>query len=307
MRRTIGEFATFLVVVLLLALYWAFGWKAAPCPEHPFLAGLQAILSIVVSAWVLHIISDRIMGGTGLVAPFAYLVLATADPVSLYAFPLHAAATLISFSIYFYLNYCTHHPTIGQMAGAAVALGGAGLFFPPALWLFPVFLATSIGMADNKIKTVIAAMLGLVFPLAVTLGILSLTSDTDPVFYLHSLWLDMTDIVRPVLPNRATTLCRIFLTAVAAILAIIRMVARLNTYRTAHFRGAIRLLYLTLSIGILGILFLSDDCPAGLITMLPVALLLDDLLGHPDHRKGTLTLLITLILVLVAERISYFV
>ncbi len=308
MRRTIGEFATFLAVILLLVLYeWA-GWQCGTAPERPFSAGLLAAILLIATALVLHLTADRALCEMSLVVPFSFLILATANPAALYYTPLHTAALLLALSLFFLLDYCASHPTMGNLIATGLTLGASALFFPPLLWLAPFYGALAIGRTEDKVRFFVAGVLAVALPLAAGIGVQSLLRTGTPGAFLPDLWLRMTDVVRPVFLYSAATLCRIFLTVLVAVLAIVRMLKRTHTYRTAQFRAMNRLILLTLLIALLALLFLSDGKqPAGLITTLPVALLLNDLLGHPDHRKGTFTLIITLILLLVAERISYFV
>ena len=308
MKRTFSEFATFLAVLLLPALYWMSGWQVATSPERPFPDGVLAVLALVAGALILYLTSDRALNEMSPVAPLAYLVLATVQPASLYVSPLHGAAVLLAASLYFHLNYCAAHPTLGNLAGAGLTLGGASLFFPPLLWLAPVYASTAFGRSEDKLKFGVTALLCLLLPLGAYVGVESILGN-GPADILPGYWAQMIQVTTPTIHYSVATLCRILLTLVVALVAIVQLLGRLNRYRTAQYRAVIRLVLLSLAIGLLALLFLSDGrLPAALITALPVSLLLNDCLCETEHRKrGMITLLIILLLVLIAERITYFV
>ena len=308
MKRTIGVFATFLAAILLLMLYeWA-GWRIGTPPERALPAGILAAVLLAAAALVLHLAADRALNELNIVVPFSYLILSTAHPAALYYTPLHAAALLLALSLYFFLDYCASHPTIGNEIATGLTLGASALFFPPLLWLAPVYGFLSVGRTEDKLKFCVAGLLSTALPLAAGLAVQSLLETGDTGAFLPGLWQGMTAVTHPAVPSSATSLCRILLTVILTITAIVRVLQRTHVYRTFQIRSMTRLILLTVFISALALLFLSDGKqPAGLITSLPVALLVNDLFIHPDHRKGTLTLVIILILVLVAERISYFV
>lgn len=308
MKRTFSEFATFLAVLLLPALFWASGWQVATPPEQPVTSGLLAALALAAGAMILYLTGDRALNEMSPVAPFAYLVLATVQPASLYATPLHGAAVLLAASLFFHLNYCAARPSLENLAGAGFTLGGGALLFPPLLWLAPVYAATAFGRSENKLKFGVTALFSLLLPLGAYIGIRSIFGNgTDGL--LPDFWERMTRVTVPTIHYSAATICRILLTLAVALLAIIQMLGRLDRYRTAQYRAVLRLIFLSLAIGVLALLFLSDGrLPAALITAIPVSLLLNDCIGEAEHRsKGMTTLLFILLLVLVAERITYFV
>ena len=308
MRRTISVIAAFLAATLLLVLYEWSGWRIGAASQPTFSNGLLAALQLVASALVLHLTADRALNELSPVVPFTYPVLATAHPAALYYTPLHAAALLLAISLYFLLDYCSSRPTIGNLIGMGLSLGASALFFPPLLWLAPCYGILSVGRSEDKGKFCVASLLSTAFPLAVGMAVHSFLKAGDPYTFLPGLWQQMTEILHPNLPSSAVSLCRIFLTLLLTVVAIVRLLHRTHVYRTFQIRAMYRLILLTPLIALLALLFLSDGKqPAGLLTSLPVALLANDLLGHPDHRKGTLVLLIILLLVLIAERVSYFV
>lgn len=171
MKRTYADLWVYLAVILLVALYWATGWKAAAAPPRPFLPGLAAALILGVNAVLLYLTNDRIMNEMSLIAPVAYAVLATANPAALYYTPLHAAALLMAVSLFFYLHFCAEKPSLDYLGGAWVSLGAAGLFYPPLLWLAPVYAATMAPRAESKGKYWVTLLLSLILPAAIHIGI----------------------------------------------------------------------------------------------------------------------------------------
>ena len=308
MKRTISDFLIFLGILSLLALYWASGWLAAPA-GHGFISGMWAALALAGGALLVYFTSDRALNQLNPVAPVAYLILASAHPAALFATPLHAAAVLLAASLYCLLSYCSFHPSLANLSGMGISLGAASLFFPPLLWLAPVYGLLAVGRAADKAKFAVTAILSLILPIAAYAGIRLLLGNGLSADEIPDFWQRMTALTRPSLAMPASTLCRILLTVAATAMAFIQLFRRMDRYRTAPYRAALRLLFLTLAIGLLVLLFLSDGSqPAGLVMALPVSMLLGDCFGQPEHRvKGLTTLIIILLVILVAERIACFV
>ena len=91
-------------------------------------------------------------------------------------------------------------------------------------------------------------------------------------------------------------------------LAILWSIGRLDRYKIARSAAVLRIIYLTLALCVLTGIFLPDSRhPAGLVTALPVALLLNEYFNAPDRKKGSRTLAVILLLILIAERIACYV
>ena len=308
MKRTYADLWVYLAVILLVALYWATGWKAAVAPPRPFLPGLAAALILGVNAVLLYLTNDRVMNEMSLIAPVAYAVLATANPAALYYTPLHAAALLMAVSLFFYLHFCAEKPSLDYLGGAWVSLGAAGLLYPPLLWLAPVYAATMAPRAESKGKYWVTLLLSLILPAAIHIGIQYIRGGDPFDVVLRNLWGGMTAVSHPSLHLSAATLVRILLTFVAAVLAALQMLRRLTHFKTGQFHAVIRVLLLSVCLAVLAGIFLNDSGqPFGILLMLPVSLILNEYLRNPDNARGVRTLTLILLLVLAVERISRFV
>lgn len=309
MNRTVSEFAVLLGVFLLLAAWCASGWIAAdPVPDRPFLSGMAAIALIVACAVLLYLTNDRFLTELSFFTPVAYIVLATADPAALWFTPFHGAALLLAISLSCLLCFCAVHPSIACLSGTWVSLGAASLIFPPFLWLFPVYAAAAAGKAEEKSKFWAASLLGVCLPPAIYAGIIVLLDDAGAATaFFSGFWERMTEVARTPLHFSAATLCRIALTALAVLLTLIRLLGRLNRYKIAHHAAISRIIFLTLAVCLLTAVFWPDRRTAGLVTALPVSLLLNEYFGVSDRRKGARTLAVILIFILIAERLTYFI
>ena len=310
MNRTISEFLVLVGAFLLLAAWYASGYPAAtPGIPHTFLAGFLAAVVVLANAVILQWTEDRVLAQVGLFTPAAYIVLAAANPAALWFSPFHGATLLLALSIAFYLAFCAVRPSMGNLVGAWATLGGAALLFPPFLWLVPVYAVSAMVKAEEKLKFWVASLLALCLPVGIYLGVMALRSDSFlPGDFFASLWQGMTDVSHGSLHFSAATLCRILLTALATLLAILWSAGRLDRYKISRSAAVMRIIYLTLSISLLTLIFLPDSrYPAGLATALPVSLLLNEYFGVPDRKKGSRILAVILVLILIAERIACYV
>lgn len=310
MNRTISEFMVLVGVFLLLATWYASGYPAAtPGLPHTFLSGLLAAAIILANAVILQLTEDRVLAQLGLFTPAAYIVLASANPAALWFSPFHGASLLLALSMAFYLAFCANRPSMGNLAGAWATLGGAALLFPPFLWLAPIYAVSAVGKAEEKLKFWVASVLALCLPIGIYLGIMALRPNSlAPDAFFAGLWRGMTDVSHGPIHFSAATLCRILLTALAALLALLWSIGRLDRYKISRSAAVLRIIYLTLSLSLLTLIFLPDSrYPAGLATALPVSLLLNEYFGVPDRKKGSRMLAVILVLILVAERIACYV
>ena len=307
MKRTNADLWVYVAVILLVALYWATGWRAASPPPRPFLSGLAAALILSANAFLLYLTNDRIMNEMSLIAPLAYAALVAANPAALYYTPLHMASLLMAASLFFYLHFCAEKPSLDYLGGAWVTLGAAGLFYPPLLWLAPVYAATTAPRAESKGKFWVTLLLSLILPTAIHIGIQYLRGGNAPDLILRDLWNGMTDVRHPALHISAATLVRILLVFIAAVLAALQMLRRLTRFKTGQFHAVTRVLLLSICLAVLGVIFLADiNQPYGLLLMLPVSLILNEYFRNPEGSRSIRTLSLILLLVLAVERIARF-
>lgn len=308
MKRTNSDLLAFAAVLLPAAVFCAAGWLALPDAGRSTASGLSAGLILVANGLLLYLIGDKVMNEISLIPPVSYIVLAAANPEALSFTPLHIASFLMAVSLLFFLLYSAIRPSLDYLAAAWATLGGAALFFPPLAWLAPVYAVTTAPHAEEKGKYIVALLFSFILPACVWIGIQYLRGAGMPGEVLGKLWAEMTTLPRPALHFSAATLCRILLIVVATVLATVHVLGWLTRYRTAQYHAYLRLLVLTLALVLINALFLSD-CrqPLGLVTLLPVALLLSEYFRNRGGEKHVWLLAVILMLVLVAERISLFV
>ena len=325
MNRTNPVFLRFVGAVLLLAAWFASGWLATrPCPDRAFLSGLCAAAVILGNGVLLFFLNERVMTGASLLVFLFYIVLSTANPSALYFSRFHAASLLLAGSFACYVRFNALNPSMENLCGAWLLLGIAALLEPPFLWLAPVYALTSAGKAENKPKFIAATLLFLILPAAAWIGFRYLKGEASPALsFLESLWDGMTALRKPSFQLSAPTLCRILVTAIACVLAAVRILRRLDSYRISQFRASIRLIVMTLSLCLIVAFFYAGGSPgdslgsaggsavggvpSGLVVLLPVSLMLGEYTGPSRSRPVGRTMAAFLLLFLLAERISCFV
>ncbi|MBR0222961.1 MAG: hypothetical protein IJL93_01660 [Bacteroidales bacterium] len=307
MNRTFTQLLLLAGAVLLLVLWCASGWMAAkPVPDRAFLSGALAIAVILVNAVLLHLANDRILAGSGLLTPAVYIVLAVANPGSLWFSSFHTASLLMAASLVFFLSFCAIRPGMGALLGAWLTLGTAGLLLPQLYWLVPLYVLLAVSKADDKLKFMAASLLAICLPAGVALAFASMGGGHTTSAFFTGIWEQMSRLPHRPLHYSAAKLCRLALTALAALLAAVRALSRIGHYKIARSAAVFRIILLTLSFGALTVLFFPDGQAAPLMA-LPLALLLNEYFGTTDPGKGATTLAIILLLVLAAERVTYFV
>lgn len=309
MNRRNTEFLSLALLILLLVAYYVSGWKAAPCSDS-ILSALAAVIIILLIGRILGVINRKMLTGSSLLPPLFYAFLAAANPGAFCFSMLHVVAVLLAVSIYSYLCFNALSPSLSSLSSMWLTLGCAGLLMPPLMWLAPVYAFTSVGKAEEKLKFWFIALFGLAIPTAVWLGVFYLMGDTTPVgsFFADHYWKGMTAVQALAFYHSTPTLCRITIVAVVTLVAMVRILSQLTTYKTSQFHACLRLILLTLCLGVLVLLFLGDAAtPAGMLLSIPLAPLLGIYFETARNRIAASSLLIVLALLMIAERVSHFV
>ena len=295
MSRSTISFTAFLGGILFLAAFYASGLYAnTPGATTGPWPAIGAAAVIVANGFGLLFTSNRVS--------------VKANPWALHWSAFHPASLLMLGSIFCYLSFCAVRPSMEYLAGGIFLLGAAGLFVPPVLWIFPIFLLMGVGKATAKVKYLVMAVIGLVLPLLILAGITYLRQGADAVLgLLPSLWERMTDVHLGIRHFSAATLARILLTLVATLMAVVHIVRQLNTYKTVQFLALVRLIMMVVALSVMALLFPEDaHTPCGLIICLPVTLLLNEYMAARGNERTKTALAIIAFLLLVAERVSLF-
>ena len=309
MHRRNSDFLTTVCLILLLTLYYAAGWMVAGAPSaRPFLSGLLAALTLLACGLLLALVHHRTMTGPSVTTAFLYLALAAAHPGALHFSTFHAATLLTAVSLTCFLLFNAVRPSLEYAIGMWASLAVAGMFLPPLLWLAPVLALLSAGRPGDKGKFWFATLLALVLPACLWIGVRYLWG--DPLTFsdlFKDIWTGMAAIRRPAFHFPAATICRILMTAAATLTAVIHVFLRLSTFKTTQYHACMQLVLLTLCISVLALLFLPASVPAGMLVCLPVAPLLGEYVQHPGNLKAARLLMAVLGLLLLIERVSFFV
>jgi hypothetical protein len=307
MNRNIRGIFDLVAWVLIVAAYYASAWMA-PAGACTVADGLRATLVILVCCVLLYFLHQHMLSGSGIPTALLYAVLAAAPPAALRYSPFHIAVLLMALCQYCYLHFNAVNPSQETGFIQWASFSSASIVLPPLGWLLPLLLLSSLPKAVGKGRFLATAFLGLVLPLAVWTGIRFCMKDPDPTAFFPEMWAQMATLHLPHFCLPVVTVVRIAMTAAITLAAIIRILCRMSSFRTAEYHACVRLILMTLGLAVIAVLFLSDPAtPSGLLLMLPVAPLLSRFVQDNPGRKMGRLLLIILALLLVAERISLFV
>lgn len=304
-ERNIG-FAALTGCTAFLAAYYAAGLYV-PAPGAPSgawpTAGAAAV--ILLNGYGLKLTAKQISVKASLSVPLIYIALVAANPWALRWSSFHPASLLLLGAIFCYLLFCTVRPSMEILAGCYCLLGASGLFVPPLLWLFPVFLLMGIGRTPEKGKYLVTAVFSLCIPLLVWGGLLYIRQDLEAALGLFpQLWTVMTDIQPSIRPFPAVTLARILFVMAVTLVAVVHIVRRLDTYKTVEFLAFVRLIALAAVLSLMALVFPAGaHTPCGLVIFLPLTLLLNEYYVSPGQRRSKVALIVSAILLLSAERV----
>ena len=294
-------FLVFLVAYYVAGLYVAVPgatagtWSAVGAAAFILLAGAGAMMT-----------ANRVSVKATVTVPLIYVFLVAANPYALHWSEFHPAALLLLSSIFCYLSFCTDRPSMEYLAGAFFLLGAAGLFVPPLLWLFPLFVLMGVGRTPAKGKYLVTALFSLALPFLIWGGVTYLRQDFAAASdLLPRLWTGMTDIHPGVRPFHAVTLARILYVMAVTLVALAHVVRHLNTYKTVQFLAFIRLIAIAAFLSLMALIFPADThTPCGLLICLPVTLLLNEYFVAPGKRRGKVAVIAAAALLFAAERVS---
>lgn len=309
MYRRITEILISIIFFLLIATYIATGWMVPSTIERPISAAILATAILLACSFLLYFLHRRILSGAGMAAAIFFLLLAGAAPKAFWFTPFHGTVLLMAMTLYFHICFHAVRPSLEYLSLQWIALGSASLITPSLLWLVPVLTLSSVGMAKDKWKFWFTLLLALLFPFAVFIGIRYMNGGGASIAaYLTDLWSGMKTLHLPSFNLPVITLFRIMMTIVFTTIAIFRIASRLSTYKTAHYHAFIHLIILAICISVLAVLFMSDPAtPSGMLVTLPIAPLLGECFTNSRNKMSCRLMLVILALILIAERIAYFV
>ena len=283
-----------------------FDWS--PLYSGSFLSCLLGVLFTGILALMVFLAGNHISSGMNQFIPLIYLVLVLANPSSLRFSPIHAAAASLVPALFNNISFCNSGSDLTSLAKSCFFLTIASFFFPPLMWLCIPMAALSIGKADDKSKYLFTAIFSLAAPMLLLFGIrylqvgLQNAADIFPD-YLRA----MADVPSKSIAMSASTLCRLVITAIIAIISAYCVAGSFSRYKTVQYTAYTRILFYAAAITAVAAVFIpSMAWPGCLLTAIPLSLMMNEYFGNGAH-DGSGTMAAAVLLILIAERIQCFI
>lgn len=268
----------------------------------PLVGRTAEIWSIVAACALLLAISLTLLALNGnygkchsTLIPAIYLMLATANPNALCFSKLHAATLLMTISIFLTRKYIVDGQKNPDAFAASFFLGSASCLFPPAAWIFLINITLRLSRSEDSKRMAISSIFGLLMPLAIACGVIYIKDGAPQIVeFCSSLAQGMIDIGPKAIFYSPATIIRMVVILILTIIA------------AARVPKSITLLYAVAIVVIAGLFFHSSSEPFCLLTCMPAALILNEYVADESRRNTGIVILIA-ILILVAERVSYFI
>ena len=151
--------------------------KAASMSGSPLALGFTAVL---VTATIVYITRRRYSdNGNKLLAPLLYLVLATSSPCFPNFSQQHLAAILCSMSFLMLIDFSKSPDKKLSFAMASLTLVASAVFWPPLMWMAPVYLLIGVIRSGEKMKVAFSLILAAVTPVLIYFAVMYLLDNLD--------------------------------------------------------------------------------------------------------------------------------
>ncbi len=283
-----------------------FDWT--PLYNGGFLSCLLGTLFTGILALMVYMAGNRISSGMNQFIPLLYLVLVLANPSSLRFSPIHAAAVFLVPALISNVSFCASGSDLTSLAKSCFFLTIASFFFPPLMWMFIPMAALSISKADDKGKYLFTSLFSLAAPLLLAFGIRYLQAGLQNAAEIFPDYLRaMTDVPSKSIAMSASTLCRLVITAIIAIISAYCVAGAFSRYKTVQYTAYSRILFYAAAITATAAVFIPTmSWPGCLLTAIPLSLIINEYFGNGAH-DGSGTMAAAALLILIAERIQCFI
>lgn len=151
--------------------------KVASTSGSPLVLGFAAVM---VTATIVYITRRRYSdNGNKLFAPLLYLVLATSSPCFPNFSQQHLAAILCSMSFLTLIDFSKSPDKKLSFAMASLTLMASAVFWPPLMWMAPVYLVIGVTRSGEKMKVAVSLILAAVTPVLIYFAVMYLLDNLN--------------------------------------------------------------------------------------------------------------------------------
>ncbi|MBO4769126.1 MAG: hypothetical protein J5495_06300, partial [Bacteroidales bacterium] len=272
------------------------------------LSAVLAAVFLLLTALSLHTFNNRFSSGLNFILPLLYLILAVANPYAIWFTPFHIAALGIVWALRYFVKYKaeTGHPT--DLFCSFFLLVFSSCFYLPSIWLAPFLLISGFGYMENKLRYLLTVILGLLFGVALIVGLNYLVLGMDALASLPREWLGAMSAIATHLPEFSLLqICREGLLVILVLVAALRNVRNQGKYKISESKMLSDVTLCTIVLFIVTALYLPDySLPFEVMVFAPASLVIFGLFG--DSRKSLVTIFSLFIMVLIViERALGFI
>ena len=322
LRRDNDSANPLLWIIFLIALYASAFFLNIPKVESPgiiYFGSLfdttsvfsQSSLSIffaaaflLLSAVAVHILNDAYSNGLNYILPLLYLILAVANPQSIYCTPFHFAALLLMMSMAFFVRFKADSLSNMDLFSAYLLLVVSSCFFPPLIWLVPFYFISGAGSSDDGFKYTVVSLCSIIAGAGLVMGLAYLISGFDVMMTLPRTYLEaITDFGLEHIQVTILQLCRYGILILLVIIAMIRNMRNQGKYKIAESKMLSTMTLFTVLLFAIMVLFAKDIAlPFDIVLLAPASMVIFGLFG--DSKKTLATIFIIIITAItVAERV----
>ncbi|MBQ0123738.1 MAG: hypothetical protein KBS58_02720 [Bacteroidales bacterium] len=277
----------------------------------PWQSVTAATLLLVATGLMLARFTDRYSTGYRYFVPMIFLILALSNPYSIYLSPFHVAAFLLVPVLNYFFYYEAAGQNVSHLFVSNFLMAIAVCFCPPLIWLAPVLLFSGIDLADDKLKYIFSFILSLAMPFGVVSAIIYLVYGIDTAMgVLPEFSARILDIGLDNLHISLATICKMATLTIFAIVSILTILKNLGRFKISKYKVYIRLIFILISTAVIAAVFSTGTRhPWSIIAAVPLSLVGNELYNAENVRVGKHTGILTMviILIIIVERVTYFI
>jgi len=287
-----------------------FKWNHLSCTKT--LSLIIAFVLIITNSILLLLLHQSFSAETSPIIPIIYIVLVISNPYALYFTPLHIASLLFilflfcSISVF---NAVQEQQRVETLIASVIALTLASFFFPPLIWLYIIAFLMNYFESDMKIKYTVSFLIGILIPLAIIYVICHMVYGTENgIAILKELWQKGTAIPEKTIRFSLIEIAKFLVIAIGIVTSLFMLIKSMGTYSSKRYSAFIRIIILLVGIIVISLVFGKNiNNPFGLLMAVPTAMLLNDLFETPRANHFKSTYIAVVFLILLVERLMYFI
>lgn len=288
-------------------LFWESLFSTSVIFGNSTLSMILSAIFIILIALSLYIFNNAYTTGNNIMLPFIFVLLVVANPYVIFFSPIHIAALLMMWSIFYSVKYRVNGHKSDSAFTCFFLLGLATFFIPCLVWCFLYFYIINIINSEEKAKFTFNSIIGLILPIVLLSGCYFIFGGENLSLLLKQYGQSMLTIEPKSLNFSIAEICRWIVILSITASSCLFVMRNLGNYKTTKSRAFFRVIWYLLVLVLIFVVFTtSNHSTFGLLLYVPIAIISHEYLSVEPNKKWRNVRNVIFYLVFLSERIIMF-